>query len=116
MRRTAFGSHRPKPKRHPSLVPKALGESAVRKGPVRSKSHLERVREQPCLICGATGVHAHHSRVGLRTMGVRKDDTRAVPLCPVHHDELHKGKEEAFWARYGIRPLDWCTAFTRQRS
>lgn len=112
MKRSPFRS-KPKPKRPAPLVKKALGKSATRKGPVRSKSHLARVREQPCLVCGAKGVQAHHVRVGLRTMGVRKDDTRAAPLCSAHHDELHRGKEETFWARHGIRPLDWCAAFVK---
>ncbi len=91
---------------------KTNSRSRVKKGPVRSKSHLARVREQPCLICGRDGVEAHHARVGDRTMGVRKDDTRAVPLCPSHHAELHKGLEEAFWDRHSIDPLAWCRRFT----
>lgn len=114
MKRSPFRS-KPKPKRPAPLVPKALGKSAVRKGPVRDKTHLARVHGHPCLICSAREVHAHHVRIGLRTMGVRKGDDLAVPLCPTHHDELHRGKEEAFWAAYGVDPLAWCARFIRSQ-
>lgn len=113
MKRSPIRRAPKKPKPLAPLVPKSLGRSAVDKGPVRSKSHLAIVREQACLVCG---VHAHHVRIGLRTMGVRQDDTRAVPLCPTHHDELHRGNEDAFWLRYGIAPLAWCERFLREQA
>lgn len=116
LKRSPFRRSAPKPKRPGTLVPKTLGRSAVDKGPIRSKRHLALVRGQPCLVCGILGVHAHHVRIGLRTMGVRQDDTRAVPLCPTHHDELHRGNEDAFWLRYGIAPLAWCERFLREQA
>lgn len=85
---------------------------------MRSKAHLARVRALPCLVCQKEvpwkldgPSHAHHTRVGLRTMGVRKDDTKTLPLCSAHHDELHSGKEESFWQVHGIDPLKWCEQF-----
>lgn len=95
------------------MLTKERSRSLVKKGPVRSAKHLDRVRQERCLVCGVYGVQAHHLRIGLRTMGVRKDDTRAVPLCPTHHDELHRSKEEWFWAANGIDPVLWCENFMR---
>lgn len=66
--------------------------------PVRDKDHLAFVRTLPCLICGAYGVDAHHVRAFQpRTMGKRVGDDKVVPLCRVHHDEAHAGREEEFW-------------------
>ena len=74
--------------------------SRVDKGPLRDPEHLARVRTLPCLVCGAGGVQAHHLRLGLRTMGVRKPDSACVPLCFYHHGRLHAIQEEAFWLPY----------------
>jgi hypothetical protein len=63
------------------------------------------------LICGSHPCHAHHLRIGLRTMGVRVSDHLTVPLCSSHHDELHRGKEETFWAMKGVNPLRWIEEF-----
>jgi len=33
-------------------------------------------------------------------------DEFTVPLCAVHHDQLHQtGDEPAWWGRHGIEPL-----------
>ena len=93
------------------MILKTCSRSRVKKGPLRSKAHLARVREHPCLACGVHGVQAHHLRIGLRTMGVRKADDRAVPLCPDHHAELHTMKEEFYWANLGVDPVAWCESF-----
>lgn len=93
------------------MVAKALGKSAVSKKPLRDAEHLARVRLEPCLVCGASGVEAHHLRIGLRTMGVRKSDHTAVPLCPPHHRQLHSGREEKFWETVAVEPLKWCVQF-----
>lgn len=93
------------------MILKTSSRMRQRKGPYRSSAHLLRVREQPCLACGRMGVQAHHLRVGLRTMGVRKADDRAVPLCYPCHTELHSSKEEWFWAALGVDPVAWCISF-----
>lgn len=90
-----------------------MNPSPKRPKPVRDPKHLAFVRTLPCLICGAYGVDAHHIRAFQpRTMGKRVGDDSTVPLCRACHDELHRGKEEAFWAQRmpQIDPLGtaWC--------
>lgn len=94
------------------MILKTCSRARVKKGPLRSKAHLARVREQRCLACGYLGaLHAHHLRLGLRTMGVRKSDFLTVPLCFPCHTELHSSKEEWFWAALGVDPVAWCVSF-----
>jgi len=71
---------------------------------VRDKTHLDYVRSKPCVICGRTPVHAHHLRFAQkRAMGLKVSDEFTVPLCSIHHDEVHRtGDERAWWARHGI--------------
>ncbi len=98
---------RPKKRRTPNpLKAGQTGKSAVTKGPLRDPDHLARIRTLPCIVSGTLGVDAHHVRIGLRTMGVRKSDARAVPLSRIKHNELHSMKEDAFWEMHGIRPLE----------
>lgn len=71
---------------------------------LRDKAHLDYVRTKPCAICGRTPVHAHHLRFAQRrAMGMKVSDEYTVPLCSIHHDELHRtADEQAWWARHGI--------------
>lgn len=115
MKRTGFAprkqtlSQRAKLKRAANPL-KPDTRSAVKKGPLRDPDHLARIRQMPCVVCGASGVHAHHSRVGLRTMGVRKSDETCLPLCPKHHDKLHSMNEGDFWIVCNISPLEVAAA------
>jgi hypothetical protein len=74
---------------------------------VRNKSHLRFVSSKPCLVCGRQPSHAHHVRYAQeRGLGMKVSDEYTVPLCSVHHDELHRvGNEKAWWANHGIDPL-----------
>lgn len=47
-------------------------------------------------------MHAHHVRKGTHT-GTSKlpDDSEAVPLCAIAHEEVHKG-HETFQRKYGL--------------
>ncbi len=39
-------------------------------------------------------------------MGSKVSDEFTVPLCAVHHDQLHQtGDEQGWWGRHGIEPL-----------
>lgn len=95
-------------KPHPADVKKNTGRRLTPKKPWRSPKYRAHVRTFPCLVCGRNADEAHHLRIGLRTMGVRKEDRRCVPLCAAHHDILHKVREETFWNYYQINPLGWC--------
>jgi len=73
----------------------------------RSKAHLSFVREQPCLVCQQTPCDAHHLKFAQpRTLGRKVSDEFTVPLCRVHHQELHRhGNERAWWANLQIAPV-----------
>lgn len=108
----------------PLALSRRLGRMLVSKKPARSEMHRVIVRTQPCLACCAIGgrpgwpMRPHHAR-GLfeRTFGVRISDYHCVPLCRSHHHELHLGfgDEEAFWAHYGLTPLNWLAWFLGKR-
>jgi hypothetical protein len=93
------------------LLPVNPGEqmvSIIRK-PVRERDreHLTFVASQPCLICGRTLSDAHHVKFSeQRAMGRKVSDRFTVPLCRLHHRELHRrGNESAWWESQGIDPL-----------
>jgi DNA recombination protein Rad52 len=66
----------------------------------REPEHLKYVRTQPCLICSRTPSDAHHLRFAQsRGIGLKVSDEFTVPLCRVHHDQLHQsGKEIDWWS------------------
>jgi len=87
-------------------------KSQVPKGPQKDRSHMARVANHPCLICKTPFVQVHHLReLRPRTMGVRVGDEYTVPLCVLHHDELHACGGVGFWQRYNIDPEAWAKAF-----
>jgi hypothetical protein len=74
---------------------------------LRDKPHLKFVASQPCLVCGRSPADAHHLRfTQLRAMGLKVSDEFTVPLCRIHHRNLHSvGDEVAWWERRAIDPL-----------
>lgn len=74
----------------------------------RSKEHLSFVTRQHCLICDRTPSQAHHLRFAQpRAMARKVSDEYVVPLCNIHHFELHQtGDERAWWKDKKIDPLD----------
>lgn len=62
---------------------------------------------QPCLVCGRTPADPHHLRFALpRAMSRKVSDEFTVPLCRLHHRELHThGDEKIWWKRINIDPL-----------
>ena len=72
----------------------------------RDKRHLEFVSSQPCLVCGRSPADAHHLRFAEHAALSRKvSDEFTVPLCRIHHRELHsRGDEKAWWAELKIEP------------
>jgi ERF superfamily len=96
------------PGQSPSTEINAEGVIAIGK-PVRERDrdHLRFVAAQPCLVCGRTPSDAHHIKFAeQRAMGRRVSDKFAVPICRLHHRELHRrGNERAWWENQGIDPL-----------
>jgi hypothetical protein len=74
----------------------------------RDRHHLKFVTTQPCLICARTPSDAHHVKFAeQRALGRKVSDRFTVPLCRLHHRELHRrGNERVWWQGYGIVPLD----------
>jgi hypothetical protein len=73
----------------------------------RDRDHLRFVAAQPCLVCGRTPSDAHHIKFAeQRTMGRKVSDRFTVPICRLHHRELHRrGNERAWWQKQEIDPL-----------
>jgi hypothetical protein len=74
---------------------------------IRDMRHLEFVTTQPCRVCGRHPCEAHHLRFAQpRALGRRVSDEFTVPLCRIHHDEIHRrGDEVAWWASINLDPL-----------
>jgi hypothetical protein len=73
----------------------------------RDRDHLRFVASQPCLVCARTPSDAHHVKFAQqRAMGRKVSDKFTVPICRLHHRELHRrGSEGAWWKSKGIDPL-----------
>ena len=74
---------------------------------LRDKTHLRYVATKPCLVCGRQPCHAHHLTFAQqRGLAMKVSDEFVVPLCAVHHDELHRsGSERSWWHGRGTDPL-----------
>jgi DNA recombination protein Rad52 len=82
----------------------ALAIGAPRR--IRDREHLKYVANQPCLVCGRQPAQAHHLTFAQpRARGVKTSDEWTVPLCALHHRELHdRGDERAYWEDIRIEP------------
>jgi ERF superfamily len=70
----------------------------------RDRNHLRFVATRPCLVCGRTPSDAHHLKYAeQRAMGRKVSDRFTVPICRLHHRELHRyGDERIWWEKQGI--------------
>jgi len=73
----------------------------------RDNDHRKFVLRQPCLVCGRVPSDPHHlTFTQPRAIGRRVSDEFTVPVCRVHHRELHRsGDEAAWWEKLNIDPL-----------
>jgi hypothetical protein len=83
------------------------GQVAAKTIRLRDKDHRRFVSTQPCLVCGRSPADAHHLRFAQPpALGRKVSDEFTVPLCRVHHRELHRhGAEAAWWQSIKIDPL-----------
>jgi hypothetical protein len=74
---------------------------------LRDKDHLKFVSKQACVVCGRQPSDAHHLRFAQpRALGRKVSDEFTVPVCRLHHRELHRhGDEAAWWAGLKIDPV-----------
>ena len=73
---------------------------------LRDKQHLKFVASNGCLVCGRRPAQAHHlTFMQPRAMQKKSSDEYTVPLCAIHHDQLHRsGNERDWWTRREIDP------------
>jgi hypothetical protein len=74
---------------------------------LRDKNHRKFVLRQPCLVCGRVPSDPHHlTFTQPRGLGYRVSDEFTVPVCRIHHRELHRSGDEAtWWQKLNIDPL-----------
>ena len=95
------------PKSGKGLLKRPGGRLAAKTIRLRDKDHRKFVSSQPCLVCGRSPADAHHLRFAQpRALGRKVSDEFTVPVCRVHHRELHRhGDEAAWWQAIKIDPL-----------
>jgi hypothetical protein len=73
---------------------------------IRDKEHRKFVSAQACLVCGRQPSDSHHLRSAQpRALSRKVSDEFTVPLCRIHHREVHRaGDEGAWWDKFGIDP------------
>jgi len=83
---------------------------------IRSKTHLAFVASKPCLVCEAIPAHAHHLTFAQpKGLSLKVSDAFTVPLCALHHNEVHQAKGElAWWRKQGIEPLPIADALWKE--
>jgi len=88
----------------PKLAPVEADQNALMK-PVRKRQSF--VSSQPCLICGRRPSNAHRIGFGQPcALGRKVSDEFTVPLCRVHHRDLHRcSDEKAWWEAAKIEPM-----------
>jgi hypothetical protein len=97
----------------PEKAPKGRRRQSAQVRPItkpvreRDRNHLRFVASRPCLVCGRSPSDAHHLKFAeQRAMGRKVSDKFTVPICRVHHRELHRrGDERIWWESQGIDPL-----------
>jgi hypothetical protein len=74
---------------------------------LRDKDHRRFVLRQACLVCGRVPSDPHHlTFTQPRALGRRVSDEFIVPVCRLHHREVHRsGNEAAWWQRLNIDPI-----------
>jgi ERF superfamily protein len=92
-----------KERRRSGGIVRAL-EKTVR---LRDKKHRKFVTRQPCLVCGRLPSDSHHLTFAQpRALGHRVSDEFIIPVCRIHHRELHRSGDEAtWWQKLNIDPI-----------
>jgi hypothetical protein len=91
------------PQRRPGRR-RCVAAKAIR---LRDKEHCRYLTTQPCVVCGRIPSEAHHIRFAQpRALGRKVSDEYTVPLCRLHHRELHRyGDEASWWVGVNVDPL-----------
>jgi len=88
----------------PGLRRRRVAAKTIR---LRDKEHCKFVAAQPCIVWGRAPSEAHHIRFAQpRALGRKVSDEYTVPVCRLHHRELHAyGDEASWWVAVSIDPL-----------
>ncbi len=75
---------------------------------IRDRNHLKFIANQLCLQCARWPSDAHHLTFAQpRAMGMKVSDEFVVPLCRLHHREVHHARNElAWWKDLKIDPIE----------
>jgi DNA recombination protein Rad52 len=75
---------------------------------IRDKEHLRHIASLSCLICGREPAQAHHlMHAQPKAMSRKSGDQWTVPLCAIHHRQLHDyGNEAKWWEEIKIDALN----------
>jgi hypothetical protein len=98
------------------IRPEGANPISLRPRRSRDKDHIRFISRQPCTVCGRKPCEAHHIRFAQpRALGRRVSDEFTVPLCRIHHRELHRqGDEATWWGKANIDPMPIALRFWRQ--
>jgi hypothetical protein len=82
---------------------------------LRDKDHRKFVSKQPCMVCGREPSDPHHLRFAQpRALDRKVSDEFTIPVCRLHHGELHRqGDEAAWWTGVKIDPVPIALALRR---
>jgi hypothetical protein len=97
-------------------VERANNLTSVKPRRCRDKDHIRFIAIQSCIVCGRQPCEAHHLRFTQpRALGRRVSDEFTVPLCRIHHRELHRqGDERLWWNKAKIDPMPIALRFWQQ--
>jgi hypothetical protein len=106
---------------NPTLVPTVPHEQPRRPATtkpirLRDKEHCKFVATHPCIVCGRGPCETHHLRFAQpRAMSRKVSDEYTVPVCRLHHRELHRyGDEISWWTAVNVDPLETALRLWRQ--
>jgi ERF superfamily len=90
-----------------SAAPRRSGRLQTKTIRLRDKDYRRFVSRQACLVCGRTPADPHHLRFAQpRAMSRKVSDEFTVPICRLHHRELHRhGDEKLWWQKLNIDPI-----------
>ena len=83
---------------------------------LRDKEHCKFIATRSCVVCGRAPAEAHHIRFAQpRALNRKVSDEYTVPVCRLHHRELHRyGDEASWWAGVSLDPLAIALSLWRQ--
>ena len=71
---------------------------------MKDLAYLQYIREQPCLCCGHIPSDPHHTETG--GLAMKGSDYSCIPLCRLHHQDLHTTGKLTFAKKYCLSYSD----------